>query len=176
MALKIIINIFLIIILAVIQAAFISGLPAWFNSLNLLLVVIIFILGFASLDLALYWALLSGLILELFSFLPFGAHLSSLILTVIAANYLLNYLFTNRSLYSFLALAALATAVNQAIIYAFIFLLGGLAGIEPLPLAGFLTAALKQICLNLAFTLVIFYFIHALLKNFKPMFLVKNKA
>ena len=154
------------------QIAFISGLPGWFNNLNLLLVVLLFILGFVSLDLALYWALGAGLVLELFSFLPFGAYLVSLVLTVVVANFLLNYFFTNRSLYSFLALAALATAIYELIIYVTVFILAEISPGEFSLDSNFLAASFKQIGLNLLGALLIFYLIHFLLRNFKPVFLI----
>lgn len=173
---KLITNIILIISLALVQVAFISGLTGWLNNLNLLLVVLLFILGFANLDLALAWALGLGLALELFSFLPFGAYLASLALTVVAANFLLDYFFTNRSLYSFLALTGLATAIYELIIYAMVFILAEISPGEFSPSGDFLAASFKQIGLNLLGTLLIFYIIHFLLRNFKPVFLVKNKS
>ena len=176
MAVKIITNVILIIVLAVTQIAFISGFSGWLNNLNLLLVVLLFILGFASLDLALGWALGLGLVLELFSFLPFGAYLVSLALTVIAANFLLDYFFTNRSLYSFLALTGLATAIYELIIYAAVFILAEISPDEFSLGGNFLAASLKQIGLNLLGMLLIFYVIHFLLRNFKSVFLVKNKS
>lgn len=175
MVLRIIINIALIIILAVAQVSFISGFNGWLDNLNLLLIILIFILGFAGLDSALYWAVGAGFILEIFSFLPFGVYLISLALTIAAASLLLNYLFTNRSLYSFLMLAAITTAIYNFIIYAFIFFFNGVDKLEPLSGSRILISFSEQIGLNLLATAIIFYIIHLLIKNFRPMFLMKGK-
>ncbi|MCK4554231.1 hypothetical protein KAU19_04685, partial [Candidatus Parcubacteria bacterium] len=69
---KIIINIILILSLVIIQLSFISGLPAGLNNLNLILVILIFILALINLDLAVWWTVGAGLLLDMFSFTPFG--------------------------------------------------------------------------------------------------------
>ncbi len=120
MTAKIITNIILIISLSVVQIALVSGLPAPAGNLNLALVVLIFILGFSGFNFAAWWAVGVGFLFEIFSFLPFGAFLIGLSLTVIIANWLLNYFFTNRSLYSFLALTGLATVIYGLIINFFV--------------------------------------------------------
>src|SRR3989338_11148688 len=168
MAAKIIVNILLIITLGIAQISFISGWSAPYSDLNLVLVILIFILGFASFNLAVWWSFGVGFILEIFFFLPFGAYLISLILTIIIANFLLDYFFTNRSLYSFLALVALTTAIYELIInsISLIFLEANkyffLADFD------FWTAILKQIGLNLLLTVFIYYLINFFGRNLRP--------
>ncbi|MDO8593176.1 MAG: hypothetical protein Q7R92_05480 [bacterium] len=165
MTAKIITNIALIISLAGIQIFFISSLPGWLANLNLVLVVLIIILGFLKFDYAIWWSVGAGMILEIFSFLPFGTFLFSLSLTILAANILLNYFFTNRSLYSFLALVALATVIYKLIIRLITFIFAESAG-------NAWQSTLKQIGLNLLFTFFIFYLVHFFSRNFKPEFLI----
>jgi hypothetical protein len=171
---KIITNIILIISLGVVQIALISGLPGMARNLNLVLVTLIFILGFSNFNFAAYWTLGIGLLLEIFSFLPFGTYLLSLSLTIIIANFLLNYSFTNRSLYSFLALTAIASVVYEFIINSFILFFIEINFTASHIAANFLISMLKQIGLNLIFTFFIYYIIHFLGKNLKPVFLVKK--
>ncbi len=170
---KIITNLIFIIGLAALQAGFISGLPGAASGLNLALVVLIFILGFGSFGFALAWAAGLGWLLETFSFLPFGVLLSGLCLTIIISNLLLNYFFTNRSLYSFLALTGLATVVYKLIISLLVLIFS----VENLflPAGEFWLAMFSQLGLNMLASLFIFYFLHFLGKNFKPVFLMKNK-
>lgn len=172
MAAKIIVNILFIITLAVAQISFISGLPASLNDLNLVLVILTFILGFVSFRLAAWWSLGVGLTLDVFFFLPFGTYLISLILTVVIADFLLDYFFTNRSLYSFLALVALATLAYGLIInfLSLIFFEANKFFFLAEPNFWFLT--LKQIGLNLLFTVFIYYLIHFFGSNLKPVFLI----
>lgn len=161
--------------LSALQIAFISGLPGWFSSLNLILVVLIFILGFVGFEAAMWWSLGTGLLLEIFSFLPFGIYLISFCLTMAIANFLLNYFFTNRSLYSFLALTALSTLAYELLVNlaAFFFLEAG--GRFFLMRSSFWSLVLEQIILNLLFTIFLYYVVHFFSRNFRPEFLIKNK-
>jgi hypothetical protein len=172
---KIIINILLIIGLGAAQMAFISGLPGPFNNLNLVLVILIFILGFTSFNFAVSWTMGMGFMLEVFLFLPFGVYLVSLILMIIIASFLLDYFFTNRSLYSFLALVFLSTIIYELIIssLAFIFM-GTDANFFPASL-DFWQAILKQIGFNLLATVFIYYLVHFFGNNLQPVFLTRNK-
>jgi len=108
---KIILNIILILSIVIIQLSFISGLPAQLNNLNLILVILIFILGLINLDLAVWWVIGAGILLDMFYFMPFDLYLVCLSLTIIITNFLLTNFFTDRSLYSFFALVGLATVV-----------------------------------------------------------------
>lgn len=173
MTVKIITHIILIISLAVAQISLISGLPGSLGNLNLALVVLIFILGFSGFASAASWIIGLGFLLEIFSFLPFGAYLLSLSLTVIVANFLLNYFFTNRSLYSFLALTGLATIIYEAIINFFVFIFVETNSAVASVVGNFWLAALERIGENLLLVLVIYYIIHFLGRNFKPVFLKK---
>ncbi|MBU0880222.1 hypothetical protein KKB33_01720, partial [Patescibacteria group bacterium] len=110
---KIIYNIVLIISLVIFQISFINSLPAGLDNLNLILVVLIFILSLVNLDYALAWTIGLGWLLSIFLFVPFGMHLISLFLTIVFSNLLLANFFTNRSLYSFLALTGLATIIYE---------------------------------------------------------------
>jgi hypothetical protein len=174
MILKIVINSILIIGLSLAQISFISGLPIPISYLNLILVALIFILGFADLNLAIWWALGTGFMLEIFSFLPFGIYLMSLCLTVIIANLLLNYFFTNRSLYSFVVLAALATISYKSIFNFSIFMSSFGDKYTVAGGANFWVSILWQIVLNSLVTFIVFYILHFLGRNFRPVFLHKK--
>lgn len=174
MTAKIITNIILIISLGVVQIALVSGLPGPASNLNLALVILIFILGFSSFNFAAWWAVGLGFLLEIFSFLPFGAYLISLSLTIIIANWLLNYFFTNRSLYSFLALIAIATVIYELIINFFVLIFVETNSAASIMAGNFWFSILEQIGLNLLFTFIIYYIIYFLGRNLNPAFLVKK--
>jgi len=171
---KIITNIILIISLGVVQISLVSGLPGMANNLNLALVVLIFILGFSSFDFAAWWTVGLGFLLEIFSFLPFGIYLFSLSFTIVIANWLLNYSFTNRSLYSFLALTGLATVIYELIINFFVLIFIEINSSASMAASNFWFSILEQIGLNLLLTFIIYYIIYFLGKNLKPVFLIKS--
>ncbi len=174
MAIKIIVNIILIVILAIIQISFISGLPGIAGDVNLVLVALIFILGFSNFGLASLWAAATGFLLEIFSFLPFGAYLFSLSATIIIANFLLKYFFTNRSVYSFLALSGFASAVYGLAVYFFISVFSLVNPSAEIADENFLFSIPKQICLNVPLAFVVYYIIYFFGRSFKPVFLVKK--
>lgn len=175
MAVKIIVNLIFIIGLVALQLSFISGLPGPFSNLNLVLVVLVFILGFASFNSAVWWSVGAGFMLEFFSFLPFGAHLFSLGLTIIIANFLLNYFFTNRSLYSFLILIVLATLAYELIINLISLIFTEANQHFFGSSINFWALTLEQILLNLLLTVIIYYLVHFIGKNLRPVFLIKSK-
>jgi rod shape-determining protein MreD len=177
MFVKIIFQALLIIAAALFQFSFISGLPNPLNDFNLIIVVLIFILSLYGLKTALWWAAGVGFFLDIFSFSPFGVFLVCLILTVAAAYAFLINFFTNRSLYSFLALTALTT-----VFYALVLKLSNFTGMLFGPLNPhlnfdkyFLESLLKQIILNLLAALAVFYLINFLSNRFKPVFLERKK-
>ena len=171
MKIKIIFNLISIIFLVILQISFISGLPGMAANLNLILVILIFILGFSGLELAAWWAVGAGFLLEIFSFLPFGAYLVSLSLTIFIAKFLLNNFFTNRSLYSFLALTGLATIIYRVIIYFFVLFF---AQIDLIFDSNFFIAILEQVGLNFLLTFIIYYIIYFLGRSLRPVFLIHH--
>jgi len=99
--------------LAVFQAGLVSALPSWLGETDLVLTALVLILGFAGARTAYFWALGAGWILDVLSFAPFGANIAGLLLAAVLADFLLSNLFTNRSLYSFLMLGAIADACYE---------------------------------------------------------------
>lgn len=165
------------LILVFIQEGFLTGLPFGLASLNLALVALIFILVFTDLEIAFYWAVGLGFLLDLFTFYPFGVHLLSFGLTLLATFLLLEKFFTNRSLYSFLALVAAASVFYQLFLLitaGLINLFTGSAGID-LGLNFWLFAG-RELIFNLAAGIAVYYFQNFLSNRLKPVFLQKSNV
>lgn len=163
---KIILNTILVLLLAMAQLSFISGLPAHLNDLNLILIILIFILSLVNLNTAMWWAVGAGFLLDIFSFMPFGAYSVCLFLTIAIANFLLVNFFTDRSLYSFLALTGLAT-----VIYEFFLTFWDWPALLS---SGFWIKKISQLGFNLLAVLLIFYLVHYISNRLKPVFLVRR--
>ncbi len=163
---KIILNVILILLLAMAQLSFISGLPAGLNNLNLILIILIFILSLVNLETAMWWAAGAGFLLDIFSFMPFGAYSVCLFLTAAAANFLLVNFFTDRSLYSFLALIGLATVIYEF----FLTFWDWPASLN----FGFWMGKISQLGFNLLAVLIIFYLVHYISNRLKPVFLMRR--
>ncbi|RLC36956.1 hypothetical protein DRH27_04425 [Candidatus Falkowbacteria bacterium] len=174
---KIILNIVLAIILAIIQIAFISGLPSWFSNLNLILVVLVFILGLTGFRYAWWWSLGLGILLDVYHFLPFGIFLISLSLAILLTNFLLTNFFTNRSLYSFLALTTLAGISYKIILY-FLSFTSNFFNISSIFLdinGSVLIDEARCLAVNIAAAFFIYYFLSLISNRLKPVFLLRGK-
>lgn len=167
---KIIFNIIPILLLAMTQMSFISGLPAGLNNLNLILIILIFILSLVNLETAMWWAVGAGFLLDVFSFMPFGAYSACLFLTIAAANFLLVNFFTDRSLYSFLALAGIATVIHEFFLTVVKFLANTPASLS----SGFWMEKISRLGFNLLAVLLIFYLVHYISNRLKPVFLMRR--
>lgn len=173
---KIILNSLLITLLAIVQFSFISSLPNGFNNLNLILVIIVYILsGLKGLDHAIYWVVGLGFLMDIFSFSYFGINLINLILTLIIANFLLNNFFTNRSLYSFLALTFLVTLIYEIFLNGSHYIFNLIEGEKMILNNYFFLAKATGLGLNLLFSLLLFYLINIISNRLKPVFLIKSK-
>lgn len=164
------------IFLVAIQLSFISGLPSGFNNLNLILVLLIFILALGGLRFSVWWAIGAGLLMDTLSFLPFGTYLISLAAIAFLIDFLLKGWFTNRSLYTFLALTALATFSYSILIKLASYLMHFLSGNELFLILNneFWVNELNQLILNLLLAAIIFYFFNLLSIKLKPVFLIKS--
>ncbi|MDD5291028.1 MAG: hypothetical protein PHZ04_02820 [Patescibacteria group bacterium] len=172
MYLRIFLNLILIYILSVCQVSFIAALPLGMSYFNLILVAIIFILTLSGFRLSLWWALGAGFLLDIYSFFPFGVYLISLFFTVLLANFLLANFFTDRSLYSSIALTFFSTLFYSLLFFLLAFLFS-FPEIKISTLAGkeFWLALGYQSFFNLLFVFLLFYIVNFASKRLKPVFL-----
>ena len=101
---RIFFNIILGSLLFILQFGIISGLPGFWRSLNLFIIVLVFILVLRGFRIALWWSLSLAILLDVYSFLPFGINILSYLGMIVFTNLALVKLLTNRSLYSFVFL------------------------------------------------------------------------
>ena len=170
---KIIINSLLIFCSIIFQIGFIYGLPIGLKNLNVVLVAIIFILGFNSFELALGWAVGAGILLDIYLFMPFGVNTISLIASLTLINFLLANFFTNRSLYSFLLLILITTISFNFSIILLNYLVSSFSERKfdiSLNL-NLLINQLSGILLNFICVIVVFYLLSFLSERYKPVFL-----
>jgi len=114
--------IFLVILaLVVVQISFLNQLSSDIVSLNLILLFLVFIVFRLEIIPLLWWSLVVGFILDLFSAFPFGTTMIVTIITSLSLHFLFQNFLTNRSLYSFVLLTIIGT-----LIYNILFFLGSL--------------------------------------------------
>jgi len=173
---RIIYNFIVILVLAILQIAFISSLPAGFNNLNLVITILIFVLILANFKKAMIWAISLGFIMDIFSFSFFGIYLITFSLAILGANILLNNYFTNRSLYSFLFLVGFATIIYQTNYNILRYLMSLFSkGSIIVVNSGFWLNSLIQLGLNLLLTWLLFYLLYFISRRFRPAFLLNTR-
>jgi cell shape-determining protein MreD len=103
------------------QFSFINSLPGVFTKINLILFFIIWFFIFYNFKTSLVFSIFIGLILDIFSFYPFGVFTFILLLTVMLADFVWENLFTNRSIYSFLAISFILVIFYNISLYSLLF-------------------------------------------------------
>ena len=167
---NILINLIAIVVLGIVQVSFLTTWLFPVNSLNLILSVIIFLTVIIDYKKGLWWAFGAGLFLELYSSLIFGITTLSLILVVVAVNFLFNNFFTNRSLYSLLI--GLIGSIGYNLIMLGLKLLSLVFGFKVLFFNfDFWSDFFWQPVLNLIILIVIFFTYHISTNRLKNMFL-----
>jgi hypothetical protein len=167
----------LVIVLSLIQIGFISSMPAPFNLINLVLVVLLFLLLFDDLELLFSWLLLSGFCLALVDNLPFGFGLIALWVAVLASYFLLHHVLTNRSLYSLALLVIFANFLDQLLLRFLLWIFKLFTGEILYPIfdwqyfKNFLTGTL----LNIVTMVSLFYLMHFLNPRLKPFLMLKKR-
>lgn len=173
---KIFLNLFFLAILFVFQVSFAPSLPGWLPELNLLIIALVFILTLVDFKTAFWWSAGAGFLLDTFSFLPFGFYLVSLFLTLLAINFLFNSFFTNRSLYSFLALTFFYILFYRILLSIAVYIWQFLAGEEffSIFIGEFWRDLGVEIALNLIAVFLLFYLFSFFGKKLRPVFLVRK--
>jgi cell shape-determining protein MreD len=159
-----------IIILGTIQVGFFSALPRPFNYFNLILSAAVFITFALDYGKGLWFAFFSGLIIDLFSYLPFGTMTFLMMITVVSVNALFNNFFTNRSLYSLISLGVLANLIYAAglLFFNFIFFVLGTANnLEKFLSAPNILGMLWQSVFGIGLLLILFFSFTFLSKKLK---------
>lgn len=174
MIFRIAINILSMAILFWLQSGFISGLPLLFSHINIILIALVFILILRGLPIALYWALALGLLFDFYFFLPAGSHLLIFIIGISLVNIFLTSVFTNRSLYSFLALSGLMIVVCRLCFYLIGYSEQFITGKAFMQFSSqTLWSEAAGLMINLIITAILFYLVSAVSKQLKPVFVKK---
>ncbi len=174
---RIALNLFLIFCVFLLQLGFISGLPLYLNSLNLILIFLVFLLETKTFKIPFIWAFTAGFLMDLYYFNIPGNYLFSLLISLFLMNFLLKNFFTNRSLYSYLALIFFGNLIFKIIWYFYNFVLSFILKNNVAYTFNFLFFKKELISLgiNILAVAIGFYIISFIGSNFKPVFLLRKK-
>lgn len=146
-----------------VQTALVKSLPGGIY-FNLSLIVLIFWLVLFGLEQAWFCWLVSGFLADLFSFRLFGFYTILFCLLLLLVYWLLSNVLTNRSLYSFLLIAAIVTIIYDSATWL----------IVGIPADNLLFDEFKRLVANWLATIVVFYLVSWMSYRLKPVFLIKR--
>ncbi|NQT49315.1 rod shape-determining protein MreD [Candidatus Kuenenbacteria bacterium] len=160
--------------LLIAQIAVVPALPGNFKNLNVILISLVFICIVYRFYLGVSYALILGFVLELYSALPFGAMILSLMLTLYVIYKIFQHLLTNKSFYTLAGLSILATVIYNGFIYVYLVALyfnqtKDLQLIKQLSVLSGVNI-LWQLLFNIIFVTILFIFFHVSSTRFKAVF------
>jgi len=161
----------LAVVLPVFQLV-IGGTAGFFNGrINLVLVVLIILVNLADFYWVVLFATASGLLLDVYSGLPFGLLAGSLFLTALALSLLFNNLFSNFSFHSLLLFGLIAVLSYNLFFTGLVVLAYSLGFSDYLPHWDYFYKVLWQIATTELLMIGAYYFINSWSKKFKPAFI-----
>ncbi|NCN07310.1 hypothetical protein GW933_01310 [Candidatus Falkowbacteria bacterium] len=105
---KILISTIIIALVAIFQITLLGSFGDYLSSFNLLLAVLVLLLFLIDFKWIMYFTITAGLILDIYSSLPFGIFMVSMFLAITVSNFLLLNFFTNRSFYAVASVGLMA--------------------------------------------------------------------
>lgn len=168
---KIIIFTIFIALVAIIQITLLGSFGGYFSSFNLLLALLVILLFLIDFRWITYFTIISGLILDIYSSLPFGLFMISTFLAIMVSNFLLFNFFTNRSFYSVIFVGLLAILSFNAVflITAGIIYLLGISDFY-IDKNYWLELAYQIVNISIILT-ILFFLINLFSQKFKPNFI-----
>lgn len=156
------------VLITIARLGFFGSLPYPFSAVDIALVAALFIIFFGRFNTALIFSVWLGCLGELYTTGLFGAYFISLVATVIAGAWLINFVVTNRSWHALLLLVALGTLLFD-IIHTLASVLGG---------ASFSWADLPlvfawEIALNIGLAGVIYLIFKRFARGLRKIFIVR---
>jgi cell shape-determining protein MreD len=164
------------LLLVLLQAGFISGLPDGIRGVDLIMIFLLVVLVVTNLRTVFLLTVLCGYFMDVFSFQPFGIYLISYSLTTLFGHFLLVSFFTNRSQYSFLALVGISTVFYGLFLRISDMIFSVSLG-EPLHYAMSVHDSLSlalRLSLNLLVALLSFQLVNFASHRLKPVFIFKG--
>lgn len=167
-------NASVVVLFFLIQVSFIAVLPWPFNYFNLILSILIFIAVALNYRQALWFALVSGFLLDSFSFLNFGTLTVAMLLTVIILNVLFKNFFTNRSFYSLIILGLIGNVIYDLLLLISnfsLFVFGAANNLDKFFSQNNILGFGWQIIFNICFLAALFLSFNFLSKKMKSVFI-----
>ena len=156
------------------QISLLPTLPGVYKNLNIVVVVLVFTCVVYRFYLGVVYGLFVGFVLDLYSVLPFGVIIISLMITLFIVYNIFEHLLTNKSFYTLIGLSILATLLYSFILFGFraavyFSMTKDLGSVQNFG-AFYVNDLLWQLLFNVVLTIVMFIIFHASSRRFKAVF------
>lgn len=170
---KIFFHFILALLVSLIQLTLIQPLFSWFGYFNLVLVALLFVLSLSGFNKAIIWAFVVGFVYGVYGFFPSPVFIIYFLLALIIVDFLLRNFFTDRSLYSFLALTLILVFIFNLFFYATLYIWHwySLDLTFFLLSKGFWINFLKGMIYNFGLVFICFYFFNFISNRLSAVFL-----
>ena len=153
------------------QLAIEGNLNYFGGRVNLVLIVLIILINLAEFSWVVIFSVIAGLLLDVYSGLPYGGLAMSLFLSAVILKVLFLNFFTNFSFYSLLSLGLIAVAIYNAIFVAIVGLAYAFGLSDYLPGFDYLAKFFWQIGTTEVIMMAAYFLINSFSRKFKPVFL-----
>jgi hypothetical protein len=161
----------LIIVVTILQLVLGGSFGFFAGRVNLVLVVLAVLINLNDFKLLLGFVIGVGLVLDVYSALPFGAITLTLFTTAVLCQFLFLNFFTNFSFYSLVSLAIIAVLTYHLCLSAIVFFLYFIGLNDILPQTDYLIKVGWQFISTLILIAVSYKFINSISRKFNPNFL-----
>lgn len=161
--------------LVLLQQSFFTAFD-FFSNLNILLVFLVFITIIFGFNLGFIFALFIGLILSIYSLIPWGSVILIYLVVLLIINFLYKNILTNLSFYTSLIMIILATLLYVLLVL-LVFYLAYLADLNQVYIAinrGFWDNLIDQLILNTGLMALLFLIARFTYKKLNLAFLLKK--
>jgi rod shape-determining protein MreD len=168
-------HILVLFVLLSLQLAVVPFLPGEMSSLNVILVVTVFVCLVYRFSLGIAYAIFLGVVLDLLSAAHFGVVMITLLMTLYVVYLIFNHLLTNKSVYTLIGLTIIASFVYNIIFFIYKAMMYFLATkdvqiLKQVMSFGF-NDMLWQILFNSLLVIILFIVSHASSQRFKAVFI-----
>jgi len=153
------------------QIAFASSANSVINNINLLVIALVFLINLADFGVIVFFAVSSGLIIDIYSNLPFGTFMLTMIATATLLEILFYNFFTNRSFYSLIVLSLIGTTIYNIMFLSISGIAYYFGWSDFFAGSDYFWRFVKQLIFNAALLSLLFYLFNLLSKKYKPIFL-----
>lgn len=118
----------IIVVITTLHIAWIMIFPYPFNTLNVIIIALVYLLLMHRIAVAIAMAFIAGITIELYAVTPFGLLLGALLLALLVSAFFASRVLTTNSFWGSVTLCLFMVVINRLAVMAFLFVMGFVQG------------------------------------------------